>query len=50
MDRKTTDAKTTDGKTPTGKKNPPLVFNAISAYPEGGALLVGAKGTLVFIP
>ncbi len=33
-----------------GSKKPGLTFNAISRYPEGGALVVGAKGSMVFIP
>ena len=27
-----------------------LQFNAASAYPEGGVLIVGAKGTMAYIP
>jgi len=27
-----------------------LAFNAVSPYPEGGALAVGPKGTMAFIP
>jgi photosystem II stability/assembly factor-like uncharacterized protein len=27
-----------------------LAFNAVSPYPEGGALVVGPKGTMAFIP
>jgi photosystem II stability/assembly factor-like uncharacterized protein len=30
-----------------GKK---LSFNAVAAFPEGGALIVGAKGTIAFLP
>ena len=33
-----------------GKKKMKLQFNAASAYPEGGVLIVGAKGTMVYIP
>jgi len=33
-----------------GKKKLSLNFNAISAYPEGGALIVGPKGSIAFIP
>ena len=49
-DPKRIDGKKIPGKTASGKKTSPLNFNAISAYPEGGALLVGGKGTIVFIP
>jgi photosystem II stability/assembly factor-like uncharacterized protein len=33
-----------------GKKKLGLRFNAASAYPEGGALVVGPKGAMAFIP
>ena len=33
-----------------GKKKMGLQFNAASAYPEGGVLVVGAKGTMVSVP
>ncbi|HKF06207.1 MAG TPA: hypothetical protein VKB49_28075 [Candidatus Sulfotelmatobacter sp.] len=33
-----------------GGKKRGLAFNAVSAYPEGGALVVGPKGTMAFIP
>jgi len=33
-----------------GKKKMGIRFNAASAYPEGGALVVGPKGTIAFIP
>jgi len=33
-----------------GKKKLGLKFNAVSAYPEGGALVVGPKGSIAFIP
>lgn len=33
-----------------GKKKLGLEFNAVSAYPEGGALIVGPKGSIAFIP
>ena len=33
-----------------GKKKLELQFNAVSAYPEGGALVVGPKGSMAFIP
>lgn len=33
-----------------GKKKPGIRFNAVSAYPEGGALVVGPKGAIAFIP
>lgn len=33
-----------------GKKKQGYAFNAVSAYPEGGALVVGAKGTIAFVP
>lgn len=34
----------------SGNKKLPLVFNAVSPYPQGGALIVGPKGTIVFFP
>src|SRR5579871_4326452 len=34
----------------SGNKKLPLAFNAVSPYPEGGALAVGPKGTMAFIP
>jgi photosystem II stability/assembly factor-like uncharacterized protein len=33
-----------------GKKKLGIRFNAVSAYPEGGALVVGPKGTMAFVP
>jgi hypothetical protein len=33
-----------------GKKKLGIRFNAVSAYPEGGALVVGPKGAMAFIP
>ena len=33
-----------------GKKKEGFAFNAVSAYPEGGALVVGPKGTIAYIP
>jgi photosystem II stability/assembly factor-like uncharacterized protein len=33
-----------------GKKKQGYTFNAVSAYPEGGALIVGPKGTIAFVP
>jgi hypothetical protein len=33
-----------------GKKKMGIRFNAASAYPEGGALVVGPKGSIAFIP
>jgi photosystem II stability/assembly factor-like uncharacterized protein len=33
-----------------GRKNDGFAFNAVSAYPEGGALVVGPKGTIAYIP
>ena len=33
-----------------GHKKLGITFNAASAYPEGGALIVGTKGSIVFIP
>jgi len=32
------------------KKNLPMKFNSVSPYPEGGALIVGPKGSIVSIP
>jgi photosystem II stability/assembly factor-like uncharacterized protein len=34
----------------SGNKKLPLAFNAVSSYPEGGALIVGPKGAIVFYP
>jgi photosystem II stability/assembly factor-like uncharacterized protein len=34
----------------SGKKKLGIGFNAVSAYPEGGALVVGPKGAIAFIP
>src|SRR5579862_885477 len=34
----------------SGKKKLGIGFNAISAFPEGGALAVGPKGSIAFIP
>jgi len=33
-----------------GQKKLGIEFNAVSAYPEGGALAVGPKGSMAFIP
>ena len=33
-----------------GKKKEGFAFNAVTAYPEGGALVVGPKGTVAHIP
>ena len=33
-----------------GKKKQAVAFNAVSAFPKGGALVVGPKGTIAFIP
>ena len=33
-----------------GRKKDGFAFNAVSAYPEGGALVVGPKGTIAYIP
>jgi photosystem II stability/assembly factor-like uncharacterized protein len=33
-----------------GKKKQALAFNAVATFPEGGALIVGPKGTIAFIP
>lgn len=33
-----------------GKKKMGLEFNAVSAYPEGGALIVGPKGSMALLP
>ena len=33
-----------------GGNKPGFTFNAVSAYPEGGALVVGPKGTIASIP
>lgn len=33
-----------------GKKKMGMRFNAVSAYPEGGALVVGPKGSMAFVP
>lgn len=33
-----------------GKKKQGYSFNAVSPFPEGGALVVGPKGTIAFIP
>ncbi|HEV2398478.1 MAG TPA: YCF48-related protein [Candidatus Sulfotelmatobacter sp.] len=34
----------------SGKKGQGYAFNAVSPYPEGGALIVGPKGTIASIP
>ena len=39
-----------EGKDKDGKEKVALQFNAVSAYPEGGALIVGPKGSIAFIP
>lgn len=33
-----------------GKKKQGIAFNAVTPYPEGGALVVGPKGSIAFIP
>jgi photosystem II stability/assembly factor-like uncharacterized protein len=33
-----------------GNKKLALAFNAVATFPEGGALIVGPKGTIAFIP
>ena len=33
-----------------GKKEAGFAFNAVSPFPEGGALIVGPKGTIAYIP
>ena len=33
-----------------GRNKQGFAFNAVSAYPEGGALVVGPKGTIASIP
>jgi len=33
-----------------GKKKQGFAFNAVTPFPEGGALIVGPKGTIAFIP
>jgi photosystem II stability/assembly factor-like uncharacterized protein len=33
-----------------GKQKQGVAFNAVSAFPDGGALVVGPKGTIAFIP
>ena len=33
-----------------GRKKEGFSFNAVSAYPEGGALVVGPKGTIAYLP
>jgi photosystem II stability/assembly factor-like uncharacterized protein len=33
-----------------GKKKQGITFNAVAAYPEGGALIVGPKGSIASIP
>ena len=33
-----------------GKRKQGVAFNAVSAFPDGGALVVGPKGTIAFIP
>jgi photosystem II stability/assembly factor-like uncharacterized protein len=38
------------GKMKDGKKKVALKFNAVSAYPEGGALVVGPEGTIAVSP
>ena len=40
----------TSVKKKDGKKESALKFNAASAYPEGGALIVGANGSIAFTP
>ncbi len=34
----------------SGNKKTPLVLNAVSPFPEGGALVVGPKGTIAIVP
>jgi hypothetical protein len=33
-----------------GKQKQGVAFNAVTAFPDGGALVVGPKGTIAFIP
>jgi len=33
-----------------GRNKQGFAFNAVSAYPEGGALVVGPNGTITYIP
>jgi len=33
-----------------GSKKQAMKFNAASAYPDGGALIVGPKGSIAYIP
>jgi len=33
-----------------GNKKTPIALNAVSPFPEGGALAVGPKGTIVYLP
>jgi len=40
----------TDPRRISGKKEKGFDFNAVSAYPEGGALIVGPKGVIASIP
>jgi photosystem II stability/assembly factor-like uncharacterized protein len=44
------DPQRTSVKKKDGKKKLGLKFNAVSAFPEGGALVVGPKGSIAFIP
>ncbi len=39
-----------DPRRMNGKKKMGLEFNAVSAHPEGGALIVGPKGAMAFLP
>lgn len=39
-----------DPRRMNGKKKFGIQFNAVSAYPEGGALIVGPKGVMAFLP
>jgi photosystem II stability/assembly factor-like uncharacterized protein len=34
----------------SGKKKIPLALNAVSPFPEGGALAAGPKGTILYVP
>ena len=39
-----------DPRRVSGKKEQGFNFNAVSAYPDGGALVVGPKGVIASIP
>jgi photosystem II stability/assembly factor-like uncharacterized protein len=48
--RSPSDPKRISVKKKDGTKKSALKFNAASAYPEGGALIVGPQGSIAFIP